>query len=65
MWPSRMSSASDPRLVVDTTPALIFSARADGYLDYFNQRWLDWLDVPLEALTGWSWVEFIHPEKLR
>jgi hypothetical protein len=27
----------DPRLVVDVTPALIFSARPDGYLDYFNR----------------------------
>jgi diguanylate cyclase len=25
------------RLIIDTTPALIHSARPDGYLDYFNQ----------------------------
>ena len=24
------------RLVVDSTPALVFSARSDGYVDYFN-----------------------------
>ncbi len=52
----------DARLVVDVTPALIFSARPDGYLDYFNERWLEWLGVPLEALTGWAWIDFIHPE---
>jgi PAS domain-containing protein len=28
----------DYRLVVDSTPALIFSARPDGYVDYFNRR---------------------------
>jgi PAS domain-containing protein len=26
----------DYRLVVDSTPALVFSARPDGYVDYFN-----------------------------
>jgi hypothetical protein len=31
------------RLVVDTTPALIHTGRPDGHLDYFNQRWLDFL----------------------
>ena len=52
----------DARLVVDVTPALIFSARPDGYLDYFNERWLEWLGVPLDALTGWAWIELIHPD---
>jgi formate hydrogenlyase transcriptional activator len=52
----------DYRLLVDTTPALIFSARSDGYLDYFNQRWRDELGVSLEALEGWSWTEIIHPD---
>lgn len=27
----------DYRLVVGSTPALVFSARPDGYVDYFNQ----------------------------
>jgi PAS domain-containing protein len=47
------------RLVVDSTPALVFSARSDGYVDYFNQRWIDTLGVPLE---GWGWTSFIHPD---
>ena len=42
----------DPRLVLDTTPVLIFSARPDGYIDYFNQRCLDYLGVPLDAIEG-------------
>jgi formate hydrogenlyase transcriptional activator len=50
------------RLVVDSTPALVFSARPDGYVDYFNQRWFDYLGVPLAALEGWGWTSFIHPD---
>jgi PAS domain S-box-containing protein len=55
----------DYRLVVDSTPALIFSARPDGYVDYFNRRWLDYLEgVPLDSLEGWGWTKFIHPDDL-
>jgi len=55
----------DNRLVVDSTPALIFSARPDGYVDYFNRRWLDYLQgVPLDDLVGWGWTKFIHPDDI-
>jgi PAS domain S-box-containing protein len=54
----------DYRAVVDSTPALIFSARPDGYVDYFNRRWFDYLGVPLESLEGWGWTKFIHPDDL-
>jgi PAS domain S-box-containing protein len=50
------------RLVIDTTPALLYSARPDGYLDYFNKRWLEYLGLPLEQIIGWSWTSAIHPE---
>lgn len=49
------------RLVVDTTPALIHTARPDGYLDYFNRRWLDYLGMRLEDLQGWGWTQVVHP----
>ncbi len=57
--------AAFDRLVVDSTPALIFSARPDGYVDYFNRRWTDYLGgVAVDALQGWGWTKFIHPDDL-
>jgi PAS domain S-box-containing protein len=53
------------RRVLDTTPALIHSARPDGYLDYFNQRWLDYVGLSPEGLLGWAWTTVIHPEDLK
>jgi PAS domain S-box-containing protein len=50
------------RLVIDTTPALIHTGRPDGYLDYFNQRWLEFLGLPLEEVCGWRWTGAVHPE---
>ncbi len=59
----RASTAEDHlRLVIDTTPALIHSGLPDGYLDFFNQRWLDYLGLSLEDICGWRWTRAIHPD---
>ena len=50
------------RRAVDTTPALIHTGRPDGYLDYFNRGWLDFLGKSLEDVCGWRWTESVHPE---
>ena len=50
------------RLVLDTTPALIHTGLPDGYLDYFNQRWLEYVGRSLEELQGWGWTATIHPD---
>jgi PAS domain S-box-containing protein len=54
----------DIEVLVDSIPALIHTARPDGHLDYFNKRWLEYLGVTLDRVTGWSWTTFIHPDDL-
>src|SRR6266478_768249 len=58
------STANETALhrAVDTTPAFIHTARPDGYLDYFNRGWLDFLGKSLEEVCGWKWTECVHPE---
>ncbi len=53
-----------PRIVVDSVPALIHTARPDGYIDFFNQTWLNFIGQPLDNLLGWGWTSWIHPEDL-
>src|SRR5215470_3719967 len=48
--------------IIDSIPSLIHTGRPDGYLDYFNQNWLDYVGLPMEALQGWKWTVAIHPE---
>ncbi len=50
------------RLVIDTAPAMLHSARPDGYVDFFNKRWLDYVGASLEKIEGWRWTHVIHPE---
>ena len=58
----KATSSPDFRLLVDSAPALIHTALPDGYLDFFNQGWLDYVGRSLEDLLGWTWTEYIHPE---
>ncbi len=54
----------DLRLVLDGTPALVCSGRPDSGLDYANRRWLDEVGASADALEGWGWTAFIHPDDL-
>jgi PAS domain S-box-containing protein len=48
--------------MVEAAPALLHSARADGYIDYFNQGWLTFLGAPYEEVCGWKWTQRFHPD---
>jgi formate hydrogenlyase transcriptional activator len=65
--PAMASAGQQPKslniqLLVDSIPALIHTARPDGYLDYFNKPWLEYLGATLEQVSGWNWRAFVHPE---
>jgi PAS domain S-box-containing protein len=60
--PRRESEPLDIQMLVDSIPSLIHTSRPDGYLDYFNKRWLEYLGVTLDRVAGWNWTAFIHPE---
>jgi PAS domain S-box-containing protein len=56
------SERMNAQLLVDSIPALIHTARPDGYLDYFNKPWLEYLGVTLDKVAGWNWRAYVHPE---
>ncbi len=65
--PAMASSSPGPeplniQLLVDSIPALIHTSQPDGYLDYFNKPWLEYLGVTLDQMAGWNWTAVIHPE---
>ena len=47
--------------LVDSVPALIHTARSDGSIDFFNQRWLEFVGLRLEDLEGWKWTGYAAP----
>jgi len=52
------------RLVIDTIPAYVWSARPDGSVDFINQRLLEFLGRSMEDILGWGWGSLVHPDDL-
>jgi len=52
------------RLVIDTIPAHVWSARADGSVDFVNRRWLETTGLTMEHALGWDWASVVHPDDL-
>jgi len=59
------SSERELSVLIDAIPAMIHTARADGYLDYFNRRWQEYLGCSLSDVEGWKWTNWIHPDDLQ
>ena len=54
---------SDARLraLVDAMPQIAFTARPDGTIDYFNNKWYELTGDPRGTLVDDGWVNVIHP----
>ena len=52
------------RQILDSSPALIHTAKPDGSLDFFNRTWCEFVGKPLEALQGWAWTTCVHPDDI-
>ncbi len=57
-------SADHLRLVIDTVPGFVWSARPDGSIEFLNQRGLDYTGFSLEQIRGWNWKDtnILHPD---
>jgi PAS domain S-box-containing protein len=55
-------SERELRLIIDTIPALVCTAKPDGSVDYLSQRIVDYFGVAAEDLYGAGWVQVVHPD---
>ena len=51
-------------LIVNTIPALAWSARPDGWADFFSEHYLAYVGLPLEQLQGLGWTVAVHPDDM-
>ncbi len=50
------------RFMAESMPQKIFTARADGSIDYFNPQWMEFTGLTFEQIRDWGWTQFIHPD---
>ena len=64
LYASLQQSEDRLRLVIDTMPAHVWSARPDGSIDFINQRLLEFFGRSMEDILGWGWDSLVHPDDL-
>jgi PAS domain S-box-containing protein len=64
LYATLQSSEDRLRLVIDTIPAHAWSARPDGFVDFINQRFLEFTGRSMEDILGWGWGSLVHPDDL-
>ena len=50
--------------VIETIPAMAWSAATDGAAEFFNRRWLDYAGLSADQVHGWGWTGAVHPDDL-
>lgn len=58
------ASEASLRLIVDTIPALAWSAFPDGSAEFLNQHYLEFTGLSAKEASGWGWTVAVHPEDL-
>ena len=53
------------RLLIEAMPQIVWTARADGFLDYYNQKWVQYTGMSIEQTQGWGWQPVVHPDDLQ
>ncbi|MDQ2665702.1 MAG: PAS domain-containing protein [Gemmatimonadota bacterium] len=44
------------RTLADAIPTLAWTARADGFIDWYNARWYEYTGTTPEQMLGWGWA---------
>lgn len=52
------------RAMANSIPQMAWTARADGFIFWYNQRWYDFTGTSLEQTEGWNWQSVHDPEAL-
>jgi two-component system, sensor histidine kinase and response regulator len=71
MWEKALKHASleaterNFRQMADAMPQIVWTARPDGWLDYYNRRWFDYTGMTLAETEGWGWGPVLHPDDLQ
>ena len=52
------------RELVENLPELAWTARPDGFIDYYNRRWYEYTGTTAAEMEGWGWQSTHDPAML-
>ncbi|WP_018342419.1 PAS domain-containing protein [Cytophaga aurantiaca] len=50
------------RQMADLIPQIIWTGKADGFIDYYNKRWYEYTGFKGREFGDHSWVPILHPD---
>jgi PAS domain-containing protein len=53
-------SEDSERAMIDFMPAMAWRCRSDGFVEFLNQRWLEYTRLSPDKALGWGWIEALH-----
>jgi PAS domain S-box-containing protein len=59
------ASERNLKLIIDTIPALVWSARPDGGAEFFNRHYQDFAGLSEEEASDWGWTAAVHPDDVK
>ena len=59
-----LGSESRFRQLADSMPQIVWTARPDGYVDYYNERWFNFTGFDRDKFGDRSWEPVLHPDDL-
>ena len=53
------------RQLADALPQIVWTARPDGFLDYYNERWYEFTGFTRRRVRRPSWKPILHPDDVQ
>ncbi len=57
-----LASEARFRQLADAMPQMVWTARPDGHLDYYNERWYEFTGFSRDVFGDMSWEPIVHPD---
>ena len=58
------ASEQDLTLIINTMPALAWSANSDGTAEFFNEHYLHYVGLTTDEAKGWGWARAVHTDDM-
>ena len=52
------------RFLAESMPQIIFTAKPNGDLDYFNRHWTEFTGLSPDSVENRNWMQFVDPADL-
>eukprot|EP01116_Phalansterium_solitarium_P023167 TRINITY_DN7972_c0_g2_i2.p1 TRINITY_DN7972_c0_g2~~TRINITY_DN7972_c0_g2_i2.p1 ORF type:complete len:1122 (+),score=253.32 TRINITY_DN7972_c0_g2_i2:281-3367(+) len=57
------SLINESKIIIETIPQMVFTAKSNGSVDYVNKRWLSFTGQSSDQAIDMGWLQVVHPDE--